>query len=535
VVGSTSTAAALANGSSITAGSISFPKGLTLDSSNATTVTLKGDVYLSATPADAVSMFSKADNAVVLEEGSTVKIAGETPTTVLTADSDLSLIGDAIGSTLTFATTGITPVAGLSIEGFARFESGEKITLATATTDTLSLKSGSGLSIGGDKHLNTVLTNSDTNAVTLTPVAGTTLTFSTPRTITQGGSGATHGISVGGATPKLGISAGATYKVDSAENHVGTLTLGTGAELTLGTGPLVSASLVLTSTAGANGAVLKGVGKVVAGGTEITGGDATGTWTAGGAAGTVTITADTITGSTTGVTLKAAGDAATAITVAAGKTLSIPANTTVDLGTQGGSLVLKTAAGTSGGAALAGAGKLVAQKTQISGGTGGWTANLTGTGDAAVVTIASTDTTGKATITGGTATALVGGAGATIVQDSGESTNELALATVTLDLSTAGSLTLTGDDSNGAKVTLAAATAIIKGSGVAGEVTSVSAIGTVTVSGNLTVDTNTVFTCDTTGNPFETITGSSNDAGSIKASKNDSDLTLDGSTTLTFT
>jgi hypothetical protein len=295
--------------------------------------------------------------------------------------------------------------------------------------------------------------------------------------------------------------------------------------------------VALTGATGEVGAVLKGAGSLVAGGTTITGGNTDGKWTAGGATGLVTISADSIEGSVTGVTLTADGHADAAITVDAGATLTIGTNATVDLGAQGGSLVLNTAGGTSGGAALAGAGKLVAQKTQISGGTGGWTANLTTGTAAAVVTIANTATAGKATITGGGSTALVGGANATIVQASGESTNELALATVTLDLSANGSLTLTGAATNGAKVTLAANTAIIKGSGSSSAITAsgITAIGSVTVSSGLTIDTtNTVFTGGLSTEAFGTITGGSSSPGSIQAKADDTDLTLDKDTTVTF-
>lgn len=81
---------------------------------------------------------------------------------------------------------------------------------------------------------------------------------------------------------KAGLIAGA---VKSEENKVGTLTLDTSAELALHDGLLVgdegygtgvtdtSAKLVLTATGDAHGAVLAGVGKMVAGGTEIMGGN----------------------------------------------------------------------------------------------------------------------------------------------------------------------------------------------------------------------------------------------------------------------
>jgi hypothetical protein len=65
--------------------------------------------------------------------------------------------------------------------------------------------------------------------------------------------------------------------------------------------------LILTAAA-SNGAVLAGLGKVVAGGMEITGGDASDGWTADGATGTVTIAENSITGSGTGETFTAGAE-----------------------------------------------------------------------------------------------------------------------------------------------------------------------------------------------------------------------------------
>jgi hypothetical protein len=79
-------------------------------------------------------------------------------------------------------------------------------------------------------------------------------------------------------------------------------------------------SLVLTGAA-SHGAKLAGAGKVVAGGTEITG-NASGTWTAGGAAGTVTLAADSITGDAPGLSLTAGGHADAEIKVT-GATLTV--------------------------------------------------------------------------------------------------------------------------------------------------------------------------------------------------------------------
>jgi hypothetical protein len=157
--------------------------------------------------------------------------------------------------------------------------------------------------------------------VTLTPADDTKLTFTAARTITQDSSSgsAAHGITIGGVA---GLPAGATYTVASGENKVGTLTLDTGAELSLASGALLpdgnelsdpaQSKLVLTGAAGENGALLKGAGKVVAGATTISGG--TGSWQAVDAGGNVEITANAITGTSTDAAFVAAANAG-AITV----------------------------------------------------------------------------------------------------------------------------------------------------------------------------------------------------------------------------
>ena len=222
------------------------------------------------------------------------------------------------------------------------------------------------------------------------------------------------------------------------------------------------------------------------------------------------------------------------LTIDTGKTLNIAQGGIVALmGT--GSVVLTPAQATTGGAKITGAGKLTAQDTEISGGEGGWTANSSGTSGKPITTIASTATPGQATITGTDDTdkaVLTGGAGATITQKAGTTDNKLTLTTVTIDLSAAGNLTLKGDATNGASVVLVAATAIIKGTGTAGAVTTnnITAIGSVTVTGNLTVGANVVFSDDATGHVFETIKGAASD-NAITAKV---DLTLDKTTTLAY-
>jgi hypothetical protein len=191
------------------------------------------------------------------------------------------------------------------------------------------------------------------DTVTLTPAVNTTLTFgSTTKGLTQGAVGNNiHGIAIGGNAV---LVAGATYTVASEAGKVGTLTASN--TLTIGGGDLVppagfantatdSASLVLTGATSTNGAKLDGLGKIVAGKTEIVGGEVgTASWQAFGA-GNVTITADKITVSAETVALTAVdGAAKPSITVAAGGNLTLAANTAIALkgdGSAVGSIVLE--------------------------------------------------------------------------------------------------------------------------------------------------------------------------------------------------
>jgi hypothetical protein len=215
------------------------------------------------------------------------------------------------------------------------------------------------------------------------------------------------------------------------------------------------------------------------------------------------------------------------LTIAAGAEL---ANAGTIALTETGSVVLTGAAST-GGAKLTGTGKLTAGKTEIVGGTSGWQAVSSAS---TTITIASSATEDTATITASANTVVLTaqGAGATITQLAGAGNALTIAAATTVDVSAAGSLILKGAASNGAKVTLAADTAIIKGAGTTGSVTTanITKIGDVAID-NLTVGTNTVFTDNGSGNAFFTITGGSGGAGSIEAK---ADLTLDKDTTLTY-
>jgi hypothetical protein len=197
------------------------------------------------------------------------------------------------------------------------------------------------------------------NAV-LTPAVKTKLTFTASgKVLTQGASETNeHGITL--TSGKATLISGSSYVVESAENKKGTLTV-TGT-LTLGPEVLEPAGygneaapkLVLTGATGENGAKLAGAGSVVAGGTTIVGG--TNGWQAvDDGTDTYTIEANAITAAGAGGAFTAVtGATQPSITVAAGATLNLAADTTIDLkGTAAavGSIVLKGAA--SNGAILA--------------------------------------------------------------------------------------------------------------------------------------------------------------------------------------
>jgi hypothetical protein len=212
----------------------------------------------------------------------------------------------------------------------------------------------------------------------------------------------------------------------------------------------------------------------------------------------VTSPATTITGNftiPTGSTLILTDDAAPTgnvtvngtVSVVTGKSLTMLADKTLDItGTVAiagtGSVVLTTAASpTDPGAKITGTGKLTAGAFELSGGTDGWAAKLDSGSAAETVTIAGVDAS-KATITGSTTTttaSLVGGEGAAILQKTGTNGNLLTLATVIVDLSTAGTITLEGGATDGAALKLnTAAAKITTGASTGGSaLTSLTKIG----------------------------------------------------------
>jgi hypothetical protein len=145
-------------------------------------------------------------------------------------------------------------------------------------------------------------------------------------------------------------------------------------------------------------------------------------------------------------------------TVSDGDTFEIEANGVLTVATGGGAknfmLIGPDSNASTAGGKLIGAGKLVVGETEVVGGTGGWQV----TGGASVIFSA---TTAEASFILSSTGTLAGGTGASITQKAGTVGNALTLMSVTLDLSTAGSLVLTSG-SNPAKVTLAETTGIIK-------------------------------------------------------------------------
>ncbi|MDR1470235.1 MAG: hypothetical protein LBT00_13200, partial [Spirochaetaceae bacterium] len=314
-----------------------FDYGFKTPATENTTVTLSGDVRIAA---DKTIGFGHASGTVTLTEGTTVSLSGGSPVLVLTAPAtaglklsgtttsvvtvkaggevdvsteDVTFTGDvAFGGNLTLTDKGVT------FDGTAFFAPDAVITLTAADDSAITLKDGHALAIGAPTNTAAVwqyfLTASGAD-VTLTPAANTKLTVAADgKTITQDTStSGAHGITVGGEAV---LVSGSTYKVASESGKVGTLTLDSGAVLTLGPETILPEGyedkappqIVLTGAA-SGGAVLTGEGTLIAGGTEITGGNTDGTWTASGAAGLVTIAEDSITGDAAGVTLTAGGHA----------------------------------------------------------------------------------------------------------------------------------------------------------------------------------------------------------------------------------
>jgi hypothetical protein len=225
------------------------------------------------------------------------------------------------------------------------------------------------------------------------------------------------------------------------------------------------------------------------------------------------------------------------LTIAADKTLANDG--TVALTDTGSVKLLAAATQSDGGAKITGAGTLTAQYLEIKGGAGGWQALVDADGQATSdVTIASTATDGQATITGLAATpvSLKGGADATITQKAGTTSNKLTLTTVTIDVSTAGSITLNGAATDGAKLEMVAATAIISGAGISTKTAkaeaNVTQIGSIAADNYVLTD-NVEFTGDT-GEAFKSIKGAGS-ANTLTAGT--ANITLDKNTAVvgTFT
>jgi hypothetical protein len=189
--------------------------------------------------------------------------------------------------------------------------------------------------------------------------------------ITQGGTGG-HTVTI--TSGHLAVAPGASYVVGSETSNVGQLTV-TG-ELSFETNnkaesELKIGKLALTGATGENGAKLAGAGKVLAGGAEING-----AWQAVAQSGTdpVTLSYDGIAGVAT-VAFTATDTAA--ITVPAGKTLDIAANTKIALEnvisstTAKGTITLKAGGGNAEGGKIVfkGAGSIIKSGNEDDAGT----------------------------------------------------------------------------------------------------------------------------------------------------------------------
>jgi hypothetical protein len=257
---------------------------------------------------------------------------GNTGTTTFNSTAGFSTAAATFAGPVVFKDNVTLTTIGVTFGGDAFFADEKKITL-TAATSIITLKPGSELAHGAPATgvptaYSAIIANFDEADVTLTPSAGTVLTFgaSGEKSITQSGTGG-HGIKItGNAT----LVPDATYTVKSESSNVGTLTVAASSELVIGAGLLTptpegfgsgadndddtSSKLVLTGASEANGALLKGAGSVVAGGTTIVGADDGWQAVADSGTPTVTIAEDSIAGSAA-VTLTAQ-HANSAITVA---------------------------------------------------------------------------------------------------------------------------------------------------------------------------------------------------------------------------
>jgi hypothetical protein len=270
----------------------------------------------------------------------------------LTATGAVTIGGDAVfktalGTTTAFEIGGaaeffdsLTLGAAATFNGQATFAQGKLITLSAGGSIITLGKAGGALAVkpnATDAAVAPILV-ADTSALptdsdpTLTPAAGTTLTF-TADGIEQGPSASVaHKVTIAG---KVKLGTNAIYTVDKGFGSASELTIATGSVLTLGD----TGKLVLTGDA-ALGATLKGSGtspnegKVVAGATEIIGGTNGWNVVVGGGDGTaITISKNKIEADDTLVTLKAmtGGTVDPKIVVKAGGNLTLGANVEIDL------------------------------------------------------------------------------------------------------------------------------------------------------------------------------------------------------------
>ena len=331
-----------------------------------TTLTVNGDLTVkdtikvaSVTGTGNITFSNAATFAAATTFGNTGLTTFENTFTFNKSDGGVVFEGDVVFEEDVTLTAGFA-----TFKKTAFFADTKKLTL-TAATSVVKLADGTGaLAVGAPVAgvpdiYSTILKADDGADAVLTPAANTTLTFTASgKVLTQGASGTNnHGITLtGGAT----LISGSSYVVESAADKIGTLTV-TGT-LTLGPEVLeptgyeneAAPKLVLTGAATTNGALLKGSGSVVAGGTTIVGDDDG--WQAVGT-GTVTIAKDAITASASTVALTAQ-HADAAITVTASR-LAVTGEITLATGTKGkltlkgddttaGSLLLKGNANNAG-------------------------------------------------------------------------------------------------------------------------------------------------------------------------------------------
>jgi hypothetical protein len=267
----------------------------------------------------------------------------------------VSVAGTTFGETATFADA-VTLGGVTEFGGDAVFTTGKTITLSASA---ITLKTNNSLVVA-DVGQDQILT-ANGGDVTLTPGASGTISFAAAsKRLAQNGAD----ITIAGPAS---LAASASYFVVQSRS----LTLDAGASFSLGE----DAELILDHN-GTNGAALKGTGELIAGGTKIVGGttgwSVTENTTSNG--GNITITPNTITGSTTAMVLTAGGNDSV-ITVAGETNLTIDVGTVIALGGNGGTTVGSIELKDEGIITLAGTGSSI---TANAAGTGGDNSGITG-------------------------------------------------------------------------------------------------------------------------------------------------------------